>query len=226
MVRWRVKTCFQVSIIQYTYRELSRLSSWQARLAILRSLVSSPTPTTGWDLFLIVTRSPCEHLSYCVRSRKGDSPWMTSSLWRLRRPSSLRVSYPGPSGGGATKERRACNHVSGIWIPPQICGSPSTELSDFRQSARSGNEREWNKLWKASAKGNDVITNVISADQHFASTFSMQIFKFPRRTWKLSFLFPPNRESAPESLLADLRPNFWTSQFFIDKPMSKLSPLS
>ena len=45
------------------------------------------------------------------------------------------------------------------------CGSPSTELSDFRQSARTGNE------CKQTLKANDVTTNVISANQHFASTF-------------------------------------------------------
>ena len=50
---------------------------------------------------------------------------------------------------------------------------------------------------KACAKGNDVITNVISADQHFASTFLMQIFKFQRGSCKLSFLFPPRHKIAP-----------------------------
>ena len=55
---------------------------------------------------------------------------------------------------------------------------------------------------KTRAKGNDVITNVISANQHFAWTFSMQIFKFQRRSCKLFFLFPPCRQRAPESLLA------------------------
>ena len=61
----------------------------------------------------------------------------------------------------------------------------------------SANQREAetsanvNKHWKTRAKGNDVITNVISANQHFASTFSMQIFKFQRRSCKLSFLSLP-----------------------------------
>ena len=55
---------------------------------------------------------------------------------------------------------------------------------------------------KARAKGNDVITNVIYANQQFASTFSMQIFKFQRRSCKFLFLFPPRRRSAPESLVA------------------------
>ena len=75
----------------------------------------------------------------------------------------------------------------------------------------SANQREAetsanvNKHWKTSAKGNDVITNVISANQHFAPTLSMPIFKFQRRSCKLSFLFPPGRQSAPESLLAGYR---------------------
>ena len=50
--------------------------------------------------------------------------------------------------------------------------------------------------------GNDVITHVISANQRFTSTFSMQIFKFQRCRYKLSFLFPPHRQSTPQSLLA------------------------
>ena len=40
-------------------------------------------------------------------------------------------------------------------------------------------------------KGNDVITNVISTNQHLSSTFSMQIVKFKRLSFKLSVLFPP-----------------------------------
>ena len=32
------------------------------------------------------------------------------------------------------------------------------------------------------AKGKDVVTNVICVNQHFTSTFSMQIFKFQGRT--------------------------------------------
>ena len=51
------------------------------------------------------------------------------------------------------------------------CGWPLTELSDFRQSAQSENERECKHRLKTCAKSNDVITSVISANQHFASTF-------------------------------------------------------
>ena len=58
--------------------------------------------------------------------------------------------------------------------------------------------------FKIRAKGNDVVTNVICPNQHFASTFSHLIFKFQRRTCccKPSFLFPPRRQGAPDSLLA------------------------
>ena len=55
---------------------------------------------------------------------------------------------------------------------------------------------------KACAKGNDVITNVISTNQHFASTFSMHIFKFQRRSCNLSFLFLPHHQSFLERWLA------------------------
>ena len=71
-----------------------------------------------------------------------------------------------------------------------------------REAETSANLTNIEKHVKARAKGNDVTTNVISANQHFASTFSMQIFKFQRRSCKLSFLFPPRRQSAPESSLA------------------------
>ena len=67
----------------------------------------------------------------------------------------------------------------------------------------SANQREAetsanvNKHWKTRAKGNDVITNVICATQHFAD-FSDADIQIP----ELSFLFPPRRQSAPENLLA------------------------
>ena len=47
-------------------------------------------------------------------------------------------------------------------------------------------------------KGNDFITNVISANQRF----SIRIFKFQRRSCKLSFLFSSHRQRTQESLFA------------------------
>ena len=56
------------------------------------------------------------------------------------------------------------------------CCSPSTELSDFRQSARSGNEHECKQTLKNTLK---IITNVISANKHFESTLLQALLPFP-----------------------------------------------
>ena len=61
------------------------------------------------------------------------------------------------------------HYVSGIWILLTCLSFPPISANV-------------NKHWKARVKGNDVITNVISANKHFASTFSIQMFKFQRRS--------------------------------------------
>ena len=113
---------------------------------------------------------------------------------------SLRASSLGRSGVGEEKGRRACNYVSGIWfLPPIPMWLPVDWAVRFPPiSAKWKREQNVNKYWKTGAKGNDVITNVISANQHFALTFSMQIFKFQRRCCKLSFFFPRRRQCAGE----------------------------
>ena len=73
------------------------------------------------------------------------------------------------------------------------CGSPSTALSDLRQSARSKNERECKQT---RAKGNDVITNIISANQHFESILFDADIQIPETKLQALFSFP-----APQSLL-------------------------
>ena len=50
-------------------------------------------------------------------------------------------------------------------------------------------------------KGSDIITNVICASQHFASTFSMQIFKFQRRTTERKGVICDGKQS--ENFTAD-----------------------
>ena len=44
------------------------------------------------------------------------------------------------------------------------CGSPSSKESDFHNQRKTEMSANVNEHWKASAKGNDVITNVISAN--------------------------------------------------------------
>ena len=80
--------------------------------------------------------------------------------------------------------------------------SPTAELSHFRQTAQSGNNCKCIQTLKANAKGNNVITNVISANQHFASTFLMQIFKFQRRSCKLLLPLPAPPPECPDQYLS------------------------
>ena len=71
-------------------------------------------------------------------------------------------------------------------------GSLSTELSDFRQSARSRNEHECKQTLK------NII--VISTNQHFADILH-RLFRYREVAISPSF-FPPRCQNAPESLLA------------------------
>ena len=61
----------------------------------------------------------------------------------------LRASSPGRSGGGTGKGTTSLEFEFCLQFP---CGSPSTERSDFRQSARSGNERECKQTLKNTLK--------------------------------------------------------------------------
>ena len=110
---------------------------------------------------------------------------------------SLRASSPRRSGGGAGKWKESLQLR--LWNLNSTSNSP---VAPRRLSCQiSANQRERKQKEKTRAKGNDVITNVISANQHFALTFSMQIFQFQRGSCKLSFLFPPRRQlERPEEL--------------------------
>ena len=91
-----------------------------------------------------------------------------------------------PNGKG----RRACNYVSGIWIPLPIPLWLPVDWAVRFMPISVKRKRVWirnvNKHWKTCANGSDVIANVISANQHFASIFSTQIFKFQRCSCKLT----------------------------------------
>ena len=106
----------------------------------------------------------------------------------------LRASTPCAPAAGQKKEgelkKTSLEFEFHLQIP---CGSRLTELSDFRQSARSRNERECNKHWKTRAKDNDVISNVIFANQHFALKTFIVYIQIPQTQLQvlLSFLAPP-----------------------------------
>ena len=175
-----------------------------------------------------------------------------------------RASSPGGGALWRRGERERERRESLQLRPWNLISTSKSSVAPSRLSCQiSANQGEAetsanvNKHWKRRAKGNDVIINVISANQHFASTFSMQTFKkatsefqkpslskrgqvhnlscekrfylheneksfphralnlvwyrgpgelgnglFQRRSCKLSLLFLPRRQSAPESLLA------------------------
>ena len=121
--------------------------------------------------------------------------------WREKWPS-LRVSSTGWYGNGVGKGGRACNYVSGIWIPPPIPLWLTINCQIFTNQCEAETSANVNKHWKPRAKGNYAITNIISANQHnFPSTLLMQIFKFKRPSSKLSFFFLLRHQRVPESLL-------------------------
>ena len=95
-------------------------------------------------------------------------------------PFNLRASSPGRSDSGAGKEMkeglqlRLLNSTSISPVAPgRLLSCQIT--AEQREAETSANV---NKHWKTRSKSNDVISNVISAKQHFDFTFSMQIFKF------------------------------------------------
>ena len=115
---------------------------------------------------------------------------------------SLRASSPGRSGDWAKKGKRACNYVSGIWI--------------------SASKKSMRKLIGGDDISNEVITSVrvfqflftfafVSASRWLVEIWQLSRrgdtgkleveFKFQRRSCELSFLFPPSRQSATETLL-------------------------
>ena len=132
------------------------------------------------------------------KSRGSYLLWQLCACLQFTQDKSLWASSLGHSGSGAEKgikeSLQLClcnlNFTSNSPVAPR----PLTEFSYFRQSVQSGNDCKCKQTLK---KTYDVITNVISTSQQFASTFSTQIFKFQRCSWKLSFLYSPSAARAP-----------------------------
>ena len=81
--------------------------------------------------------------------------------------------------------------------PSQLSSQISANQCDAEMSANV------NKHLKTRAKGNDVITNVISTNQHFTLT---QIFKFQRQ-WQALLPFPaPPRRVCSQTIVGDHSP--------------------
>ena len=92
----------------------------------------------------------------------------------------MRASSPGRFGGGAGKGIKESlqirlsklNSTSNAPVAPRQLSCPIS--ANQREAETSANVKK-KTYQKTRAKGNDVIANVISANQNFAPTFSMQI---------------------------------------------------
>ena len=108
-----------------------------------------------WNSFSLITfYSACEQalLSALAAGREKEGELARLRLWNLNSTSNCRVA-----------PRRLSSQI----------------FANQREAETSANV---NKHCKTRCKGNGVITNVTFASQHFASTFSMQIIKFQRRS--------------------------------------------
>ena len=111
---------------------------------------------------------------------------------------SLRASSPRCSCGLAGKGRRACI----LW---NLNSTSNFPVAPRRLSCRiSNNQGEAGTSANINIKKHvpRVMTSLLMSFPLISISASMQIFKFQRRSCQLSFLFPPRRQSAPESLLA------------------------
>ena len=108
--------------------------------------------------------------------------------------------------GAGREGSRACNYVSGIWIRLQFpCGFLSTKMSDFRQSALSGNEQECKQTlkntWKHAPR---VMKSLLMSSPPISishrlcqcravvassPSFSRPAARAPRRVYSLANLF-------------------------------------
>ena len=90
------------------------------------------------------------------------------------------------------------------------CGSPRRLSCQISANQRKAEKRSNVHV----PRGNDVNTNVISANQHFASTFSMQIFKFQRRVASSPFIILSAARTARTACSRHV-PNTYSSVFLI-----------
>ena len=90
------------------------------------------------------------------------------------------------------------NSTSNAPVAPRQLSCPiSANQREAETSANVKKKKKKKKTYrKTRAKGNDVIANVISANQHFASTFSY-IFHIPETQFKAILPFPAPSTERP-----------------------------
>ena len=105
----------------------------------------------------------------------------------------LQASSPGRSGGGKEKKGEfATTSLSEIWIPPpNLLWLPVDWAVRFPPiSAKRKRARMKTNIEKHVPRVMTSLLTSFPSNQHFASSFSMQIFKIQWRSCKLSLSFP------------------------------------
>ena len=144
-----------------------------------------------YQKIVIIYNPPKSHQHHWFPRKMTSEKWVHKFLTDV----ACKQALWGALGVGGSLER-ACSYSSGIWIlPPISLWLPINRAVRFLTiNAKRKQARMWTSIEKHIDLRNkltynryDIITDVISANQHFASTFLMQIFQ--RRSCKLSFLF-------------------------------------
>ena len=137
---------------------------------------------------IIIFKSIALHLaSLWNTGQRGTRKWPSYEVIRTTLSPASELSGGLWGWGGKKKESlqlrlRNLNSTS---------NSPDWGVRFSAYQSKAKTSANVNKHWKTRTKGNDVITNITSANRHFASSFSMQIFKFQRRSCRLSFFSRP-----------------------------------
>ena len=98
-----------------------------------------------------LSRSPeQDNMNKCSESLEQDLNGTARLLVRLSYDLACEQAFRGALAAEREKERELATTSLEFQVP---CGSASTVLSDFRQSARSGNEREWKQALKNTCQG-------------------------------------------------------------------------
>ena len=125
------------------------------------------------------------------------------ATWKRPISNSLRASSPGHFDSRAGKGRRACNYVSGMWIPPP-CGSSrrlSYQISDQRKEKKRANVLMSSSSISISHRRFRCRYSNSRDVGGSSSSFSCPAARGPRRAWsqaifevfKRTFLFKYNR---------------------------------
>ena len=132
---------------------------------------------------------------------------LTATCWICHRYPSLQASSPVALWQWSRKRKESLQLH--LWNLNSTSNSPMalrqlSSLSDFRQTAQSGNNCKCIQTLKASAKG-IVITSLLMSS--LLISISHRLFRSRYSNSRdmvgsCSFLYPPHRQSALESLLA------------------------